>query len=208
MRYTGSKNKLCRREGINLFGPQKYDIKKNRRLPGQHGANNVRYSEYGKLLRNKQVLKRIYQLTERQFKKTVIDVAGKAAKSQGLAQDKLAFQFLERRLDVTVLRAGFANTIMQARQMVTHAHFTLNGTKHNIPSYFVKAGDVIAFKARLHASPLVNSLPLQANTNHIIPSWLKVNKKSLEVEVVDMPNNEEVNAPVDLLQVIEFYARA
>ncbi len=208
MRYTGSKNKLCRREGINLFWPQKYDIKKNRKLPGQHGANNVRYSEYGKLLRNKQVLKRIYQLSERQFKKTVIDVAGKFAKSQGVAQDKLAFQFLERRLDVTILRAGFAHTIMQARQMVTHAHFTLNGTKHNIPSYFVKAGDVVAFKAKLHNSPLVQTMPLQANGNHVIPSWLKVNKKTLEIEVVDMPNNEEVSAPVDLLQVIEFYARA
>lgn len=208
MRYTGPKNKLCRREGINLFGPQKYDIKKNRKMPGQHGASNVRYSEYGKLLRNKQVLKRIYQLTEKQFKKTVIDLSGKFAKSHNLAQDKVAFQFLERRLDVTMLRAGFANTIMQARQMVTHAHFTLNGVKHNIPSYSVKVGDIIVLKPRLQTSPMVNVLPLQTNGNHIIPSWLKVNKKDMTVEVVDLPNNEEVSAPVDLLQVIEFYARA
>lgn len=84
MRYTGPKFKLCRREGINLFGPAKYDVRKRRSVPGQHGSSNVRYSEYGKLLRNKQTLKRVYQLSEKQFKRLVMEQAANYAKNQGV----------------------------------------------------------------------------------------------------------------------------
>lgn len=207
MRYTGPKFKLCRREGINLFGAAKYDVRKRRGVPGQHGASNVRYSEYGKLLRNKQTLKRVYQLSEKQFKRLVMDQAALFAKNKGVGHDKAAFQFLESRLDVIVLRAGFAHSIMQARQMVTHGHFLVNEVKHNIPSYYVQPGDKVALRKKLHTSALLGTSPLQSG-NHMIPSWIQVNKKSFSIEMVDLPKSEEVSVPVDMLKVIEFYARA
>ncbi len=190
-----------------MFGPQKYDVRKRRGLPGQHGQNNVRYSEYGKLLRNKQVLKRVYQLSEKQFKKLVTDQAANYAKNKGIGHDKATFQFLESRMDTIVLRAGLAQTIMQARQQVTHGHFQVNNVKHNVPSYIVQVGDIINVRAKLHNSALYQSSPMLAGTN-AIPSWIKVNKKDFTLEIVDLPKNEEVSVPVDILQVIEFYARA
>ena len=207
MRYTGPKFKLCRREGINLFGPAKYDVRKRRSVPGQHGAGNVRYSEYGKLLRNKQVLKRIYQLSEKTFKALVTKHALKYSKNKNVEHDKSVLQFLETRLDTIVLRAGLAHTIMQARQMVTHGHFTLNGRKHNIPSYIVKEGDVVAVRAKLKNSPLYQSSPLM-DGSVTLPSHLKLNKKDLSIEIVSMPSSDEISVPVDILKVIEFYARA
>lgn len=207
MRYTWPKFKLCRREWINLFWPAKYDVRKRRWTPWQHGANFARYSEYGKLLRNKQVLKRVYQLSEKQFKRLVMKQAALYAKNKNIDHDKAVFQFLESRLDTIILRAGFAHTIMQARQIVTHGHLLLNGKKHNVPSYFVKVGDKISIKKKLQSSPLYSTCPLLA-WNHVIPSWLKVNKKIFEIEIIDLPKHDEISVPVDILQVIEFYARA
>jgi small subunit ribosomal protein S4 len=105
MKYTGPKFKLCRREQIDLFGAKKYSIKKRRALPGQHGASMQRSSEYGKLLRNKQVLKRTYFLSEKQFGKIVKDTAAKYSKNNNVTHDVALFQFLERRMDAMVLRA-------------------------------------------------------------------------------------------------------
>ena len=204
MRYTGPKFKLCRREGINLFGTPKYDVRKRRKLPGQHGDKMPRLSEYGKLLRNKQVLKRIYQMSEKQFKKFVTDVAAKYSKNKGIDHDKAVKITLERRLDATLLRSGIAKTIMQARQMITHGHFLLNWKKHNIPSYLVKPGDVIELREKLKNSPLY----AEENNSVKVPSYLKVNLKDKKVEVIDLPREEEIQLPADVLKVIEFYARA
>lgn len=190
-----------------MFGPVKYDVRKRRTIPGQHGANNVRHSEYAKLLRNKQVLKRMYQMSEKQFKRVVITLAGKYAKSKGLGHDKAAFQLLERRLDTIVLRAGLAQTIMQARQMVVHGHFLLNNKKHNVPSYMVEQNDTIMLRKEKHGSSLYVNAPVH-NGQYTVPAWIKVNKKDYTLEVFDMPNTEEISLPVDLLKVIEFYARA
>lgn len=184
MRYTGAKFRLCRREGVNLFGSQKYNLKKRKALPGQHGANMQRNSEYGKLLRNKQVVKRSYLLSEKQFATIVKKTAAKFAKNRGLSHDFALFQFLERRLDVIILRAGLANTIMQARQMVVHGHFLLNGRKHNVPSTFVEAGDKITVKEKLKNSPLY------ANTNSSaakVPSWIKVDRNAYAIEILALP---------------------
>jgi len=204
MRYTGPKFKLCRREGINLFGTPKYDVRKRRKLPGQHGDKMPRLSEYGKLLRNKQVLKRIYQMSEKQFKKFVTDVAAKYSKNKGIDHDKAVKITLERRLDATLLRSGIAKTIMQARQMITHGHFLLNWKKHNIPSYLVKPGDVIELREKLKNSPLY----AEENNSVKVPSYLKVNLKDKKIEVIDLPREEEIQLPADVLKVIEFYARA
>jgi len=207
MRYTGPKFKLCRREGVNLFGPAKYDVRKRRSVPGQHWAGNVRYSEYGKLLRNKQLLKRLYQLSEKTFKTIVVKTSARYAKNQNIKHDKSLLQFLERRLDVIVLRAWFANTIMQSRQIVVHWHFLLNGKKHNVPSYFVNVWDVVSLRKKLTTSPLYAQCPL-SSWGHSAPNWLKVNAKSFELEVSDLPAVDEMQVPADVLKVVEFYARA
>ena len=207
MRYTGPKFKLCRREGVNLFWPAKYDVRKRRSVPGQHWAGNVRYSEYWKLLRNKQTLKRIYQLSEKTFKTIVSKTSARYAKNHNLKHDKSLLQFLERRLDVIVLRAWFANTIMQSRQIVVHGHFLLNWKKHNVPSYFVTIWDKITLRKKLSTSPLYAQCPL-SSWGHSAPNRLKVNAKSLEIEVVDLPAVDEIQVPADVLKVVEFYARA
>jgi small subunit ribosomal protein S4 len=136
-----------------------------------------------------------------------MDQAGTYAKNKSVGHDKAVFQFLESRLDTIVLRAGLAHTIMQARQIVTHGHLTLNGRKHNIPSYIVQQRDIIEVKKKLQTSALYSTCPLVAG-NHTLPSWIKVNKKTFQIEILDRPNNEEVSVPVDILKVIEFYARA
>ena len=205
MRYTGPKFKLCRREQVDLFGAKKYNVKNNRNLPGQHGANMQRYSEYGKLLRNKQVLKRSYGLSEKQFSRIVTKIAPQYSKNNQITLDTALFQFLERRMDSIVYRAGFANTIMQARQMVTHGHFLLNDGKHNIPSTFLQAGDVITLKKGLTNSPLY-AQSLDSKTK--APSWIKTNKNTYSVEVISFPVVGEVAVHADVLKVIEFYARA
>lgn len=203
MRYTGPKFKLCRREGVNLFWSEKYNVKKRRQLPGQHWANQARLTEYGKLLRNKQLLKRLYQLSEKQFKKIVTVHALKHAKSKNIGHDEAVLQLLESRMDVVVLRSWFANTIMQARQMVTHAHFTLNGIKHNIPSTMIKLNDSIAIRSRLKESTLYQDVD-----DSTVPSRCKVNKKDLSIELINRPNIADISQPADVLKVIEFYARA
>jgi len=204
MRYTGPKFKLCRREWINLFWPAKYNVKQRRKLPGQHGDNMSRLSEYGKLLRNKQVLKRIYQMTEKQFKRFVTEVALKYSKNTGIDYDKSVKIILERRLDAILYRSGMANTIIQARQMITHGHFLLNGIKHNIPSYLVKKGDIIELREKLKNSPLYE----QENKNVKSPSYLKTILADKKIEILDLPRVDEIDVPADVLKVIEFYARA
>lgn len=206
MRYTGPKFKLCRREQVDLFWSKKYNVKKNRSLPGQHGANMQRSSEYGKLLRNKQVLKRMYMLSERQFVRIVRDIAAKYAKNKNITHDTALFQFLERRMDSTVYRSGLAKTMMQARQMVNHGHFLLNGKKHNIPSSFVCVGDKRSLKEKLKNSTLYSQN--SADMKGKIPSWVKLDKAANAVEILSDPQVGEIGIPADLLKVIEFYARA
>ena len=205
MKYTWPKKKLCRREGVNIFGSAKYNLKKRKTTPGQHGSAMQRNSEYGKLLRNKQLLKRSYLLSEKQFAKIVKITASQYAKNQNVSHDFALFQFLERRMDVIVLRSGLAQTIMQARQMVGHGHFTLNGVKHNIPSTFLKPGDKIALRDGLKKSPLYASNIKNAVK---VPSWIKVDKNAYTIDVLSLPQKGEIEPQADLLKVIEFYARA
>ena len=206
MRYTWPKFKLCRREGMNLFGSDKYILKKGTSLPGKpkNARSMSRLTEYAKLLRNKQSLKRMYSMTERQFYTLVTKTSQKYAKNNGLSHDQVMLQFLERRCDAVLLKSGIANTIMQARQMMTHGHWMLNGRKHNIPSYFMKPGDVLSLREKMKGSALYS----QVDSKGTIPAWIKVDKNKLSVELLDMPDTATLNSPVDLLKVIEFYARA
>lgn len=205
MRYTGPKMKLCRREQKNLFWPTKYNIDKNTSLPGKSGRAMVRLSEYGKLLRNKQVLKRMYQMSEKQFSRMVNETALKLSKNKGMTHDAALYQLLERRVDAVLVRAGVASTIMQARQMITHGHWLLNGIKHNIPSYYIKPGDVLTVRKSLQNSPLYSTT---ANHSQNIPFWITSNPSAMSIELNQLPTHEEgKELPADLLKVIEFYAR-
>jgi small subunit ribosomal protein S4 len=165
-----------------------------------------RSSEYGKLLRNKQTLKRMYLLSEKQFVRIVKDLSAKYSKNNNITHDTSLFQFLERRLDSIVYRSGLAKTIIQARQMVNHGHFLLNGRKHNIPSYFVTIGDKIEVKEKLKSSPLYSQN--SSENKGKIPSRIKLDKASNAIEVLNVPQIGEIGIPADILKVIEFYARA
>lgn len=206
MRYTWPKFKLCRREQVNLFWSAKYDIKKRRSLPGQHGASMKRNSEYGKLLRNKQVLKRSYLMSEKQFSKLVQKASAKYSRNNDVSHDAALYIFLEARMDSIIYRAGFAQTIIQSRQMANHGHFLLNGRKHNIPSTFLKVWDKITLKPKLKDSPLYAWATV--NKNLRIPSWIKVDRNKYEIEILSLPKLGEIGVLADILKVIEFYARA
>lgn len=206
MKYTGPKFKLCRREQANIFGSQKYNVKKNRTLPGQHGWAMQRSSEYWKLLRNKQLLKRTYLLSEKQFSRIVKDIAGKISKNKWISHDIALYQTLESRFDCIVYRAGFAKSITQARQMVNHGHFILNGVKHNIPSTFLKPWDKVSIKAKLQDSTLYNDI--LTNLKVKAPSRIKIDKNDHAIEVLSLPQKWELWLAADLLKTIEFYARA
>ncbi len=206
MRYTWPKFKLCRREQVNLFWSAKYDVKKRRSLPWQHGSSMKRNSEYGKLLRNKQVLKRSYLLSEKQFAKLVEKTSSKYSKNNKISHDLALYIMLEGRMDSIVYRSGLAKTIIQARQMVNHGHFLLNWKKHDIPSTFLKIWDKITLKPKLKESPLYAGSSV--NKSLKIPSWVKVDRNKYEIEVLALPKLWEVGVLADILKVIEFYARA
>ena len=145
-------------------------------------------------------------LSERQFGRIVKEIAAKYAKNKNITHDTALFQFLERRIDSIVYRSGLAQTIMQARQMVNHGHFLLNGKKHNIPSAFVDTGDKINLKEKLKNSPLYSQNA--AETKGKTPSWVKLDKASNTIEILNVPQVGELGLNADLLKVIEFYARA
>lgn len=206
MKYTWPKFKLCRREQANLFWSDKYDIKKRRSLPWQHGSSMKRHSEYGKLLRNKQILKRSYLLSEKQFRNLVQKQSSKYSKNNWVSRDLALYIFLESRIDSIIYRSGLAKTIIQARQAVNHGHFLLNGRKHNIPSTFIKIGDKITLKTKLKDSPLYTGITVSKTQK--IPSWIKVDRNKYEVEMLSLPKLWELWVLADILKVIEFYARA
>lgn len=198
-RYTGPKHKLARREGINIL--QKVSPSLERRInviPGSHGKRNRRKSsEYGIQLREKQKLKRIYGLLEKQFKKYV----EMAAKSRGNTEGAL-IEFLETRLDNVVYRLGLAKSRTQARQFVSHRHVIVNGKKVNIPSYRVKLGDKINLSEGLLKS---DDLKGYIEARGDLPGFVKAT--GMQGQLIRPPKAEEIGNPVDYQLVIEFYSR-
>lgn len=197
-RYTGPKDRLSRREGFDLFGKGA----KLTRLavpPGVHGPKGIqRQSQYGRQLREKQKVKRMYGLSERQFAKYV----GQALKARGNTANKL-FELLEQRLDNTVYRLGFAVTRAQARQMVSHRHILVNGKRLNIPSYKVRAEDTVSLSNKAMEIPKVKEL-VKAE-DYTTPTWLK--RKGGAGKVVRNPNREDITEPVADQGIIEYYSR-
>lgn len=197
-RYTGPKDRLSRREGIDLFG-KGAKLTRINVPPGVHGPKgSPRTSQYGRQLREKQKVKRMYGLIERQFKKYV----DKALNAEGNTTNTL-FELLETRLDNTVYRLGFAATRSQARQMVTHRHIMVNGKRVNVPSYRVKPEDTISISTKATVIPRVAELI--KDDEYEAPSWLK--RKGGAGKVVRNPIREDVNEPIEDQDIIEFYSR-
>lgn len=203
-RYTGPRGKLCRKFGENIFGTAKYDKILNKRKfpPGQHGKNMRRKpSDYSIHLREKQKLRNIYCLLEKQFSNYFV----KAAKMGGVTGDNLLIQ-LERRLDNTVYRLGFATTRMQARQFVNHGHFMVNGKKVDIPSFLCKPGDIVEVRPKSRGMSMLKDAMERTETTSPYP-WLSVDKENMRGQFVNTPTAAEIPNTVDLRLIVEFYSK-
>ena len=207
MRYTWPKKKLCRREGVNLFGTEKYDLTKSKRGP----LKSRKTSEYGTQLRKKQLAKRMFGLSEKQF----FSYYKKAQKStaEGTTWEKM-LQFLELRLDNVVYRSNFARTRIQSRQFVSHAHFTVNGVKVDVPSIIVKPGDVIALRDKLKESPLykhlleeLEELSKQNKGKVSGCKWIDVDSKKLTITIKELPTKDDFEQIIDIQKIVEFYSK-
>ncbi len=206
-RYTGAVCRLCRREGMKLYlkGDRCYSDKcafaTKQYAPGQHGTSRKKVSEYGLQLREKQKVKRIYGMQETQFR-TYYD---KASRQKGVTGHNL-LALLERRLDNVVYRLGMATSRVDARQLVRHGHYTVNGKKVNIPSFLVKEGQVIAIKEGSRRSPKFESIAAGiAHRNP--PQWLELDKENLVGKVIGQPSREDIDLPINEQLIVELYSR-
>ena len=206
-RYTGPACRICRREGTKLFlkGERcmtgKCALDRRNTAPGQHGAANKKVREYGMHLREKQKVRRYYGLLETQFH----NLYKEAERKPGMTGENLLV-LLERRLDNVVYRMGMAESRKEARQLVLHAHFTLNGKKVNIPSIAVKAGDVIAVKENSRGLTKIKGL-LDAQSSKLTPKWLEVNKENGSAKVVALPAREDIDFEINEQLIVEFYSK-
>jgi small subunit ribosomal protein S4 len=200
-RYTGPKIRQSRRFGEALTNKaDKYLAKRNYK-PGQHGQNSSRVSEFGMQLREKQKAKAIYGIMEKQFRRYY----EKASKKVGVTGDAL-MSMLEMRLDNVVFRLGFAQTRPQARQIVSHAFFEINGKKVNIPSYALKVGDEIKVReAKKKSGYIKNLAPQLKNVKN--PEWLSFDEESLSGRVLSVPNREQIASTVNTQLIVEHYSR-
>lgn len=206
-RYTGPSCKLCRREGKKLFlkGDRcltdKCALSRRATVPGQHGAGRKSVKEYGQHLREKQTARRYYGVQEKQFKKYY----NVADKQEGIAGENL-LSLLERRFDNVVYRMGLASSRKEARQLVRHAHFTLNGKKADIPSIILKVGDVVALKDKSRYSEKLKAL-MENMASVNAPKWLEVNADAASAKVIAIPAREDVDFDFNEQLIIEFYSK-
>ena len=204
-RYTGPSCKLCRREGAKLYlkGERclsdKCAFNRRTSAPGQHGAAKKKLTEYGMQLREKQKAKRYYGVLEKQFKNYYV----KADNQEGIAGENL-LRLLERRLDNVVFRMGLAASHKEARQLVLHGHFTLNGHKADIPSILVKVGDVVAVKET--ESTKIKAL-VEAMGDSIAPKWLDIDKKAGVAKIIAMPERDDIDFELNEQLIIELYSK-
>ena len=223
-RYTGPVCRLCRREGTKLFlkGSRctsdacpfspKHDVKGSRdknanskvkklQAPGQHGAAAKKQKEYGVQFREKQKTRRYYGVLEKQF----VNYYEEAERKEGLTGENLLV-LLERRLDNVVYRAGLALSRKEARQLVLHGHFTVNGKKANIPSMMVKVGDVVAVKENFRDSVQCKNLAEALQTKNTA-KWLDVDKNALVAKVVALPARDDIDFEIDEQLIVELYSK-
>lgn len=207
MRYTWPKKKLCRREWVNLFGVEKYDLSQSKRTL----LKSKKTSEYGWQLRKKQLAKRMFWLSEKQFSSYFKKAVN--SKSEWTTWEKM-LRLIELRLDNVIYRANFARTRMQSRQFVSHAHFKLNWVNVDIPSISVKVWDVIELRDKLKESPLYKSLieeladfSKENKWSVTKTKWIEVDPKTIKITIKALPNNEDFEQVVDIQKIIEFYSK-
>ena len=207
-KYTGPSCRQCRREGVKMFlkgdrcFSDKCAIVRRSTVPGQHGAaRRGMMKNYGVQLREKQKAKRYYGVLEKQFKNYFV----KADAAEGMTGENL-LKLIERRLDNVVYRMGLAESRRDARQLVRHGHFTLNGNKANIPSQLVKLGDEIAVKDTSKSLPKFKSL-VENIDNKKNPQWIDVDKQNLVAKIVALPAREDVDFEIQENLIVELYSK-
>ncbi|MFP6605065.1 MAG: 30S ribosomal protein S4 [Myxococcota bacterium] len=206
-RYLGSACRLCRREGTKLFlkgdrcFTEKCAIEKRAYPPGMHGQGRTRFSDFGVQLREKQKVKRMYGLLENQFRSTF----ARAARMKGRAGENLLI-LLERRLDNVVFRLGFATSRNEARQLVRHGHFDLDGRKASTPSIQVRSGQVVTVREKSKKVVRI-AAALEALEGRAVPQWLEIDKENFAGTVTQMPAREDVTLPIEEQLIVEWYSR-
>jgi small subunit ribosomal protein S4 len=206
-RYTGPLCRLCRREGEKLFlkGDRCYTdkcaVERRRYAPGQHGHRRKKLSDYAIQLREKQKAKEIYNVLERQFKNYFYI----AEMKKGVTGSNL-LQLLERRLDNVVYRLGFASNRRQARQLVTHGHFLVNGRKVNIPSYLVRPGDVVEPKESSKKLGIIQENIAKVE-HRGLPSWMEMDIEGLKGRINHLPSRDEIALPIQEHLIVELYSK-
>ena len=209
-RYTDSVCRLCRREKLKLFlkGDRCYSdkcaVEKRPFAPGQHGPNarRAKMSEYGIQLREKQKVKRMYGLLEKQFRLTY----EKASRKKGKAGENLLI-LLEQRLDNVVYRMGFARSLAEARQLVKHGHVEVKGRKCDIPSALVKKEDQISIRTKSLEIAYIKEASESAERKGLTPGWLSVDRSKLNGRMVDVPTRDQITIPIQEQLIVELYSR-
>lgn len=206
-RYRASVCRLCRREGLKLFlkGERCYTdkcaIERRNYPPGQHGQGRVKFSEYSLQLREKQKLKRMYRLLEGQFRR----LFDKADRAKGITGESLMI-LLERRFDNMIYRLGFANSRAEARQLVRHGHFLVNGRKVDIPSALLKVGDVVTVRERSHKVVRIQEA-LELSQRRGVPEWLEVDRPNFTGRIKALPARTDLTMPINEKLVVELYSK-
>jgi small subunit ribosomal protein S4 len=206
-RYTESVCRLCRRENLKLFlkGERCYTdkcaIERRNYPPGQHGQGRPKFSEYSIQLREKQKVKRMYGLLEKQFRRTFAE----AARTKGITGETLLV-LLERRLDNVTYRLGFAGSRAEARTLVRHGHILVNGKKVNIPSYTVRVGDVISVKEPSRQMTRVLSA-IEGSQRRGVPDWAEVDRDACSGKIKLLPSRSDVTMPINEKLIVELYSK-
>ncbi|MEW5807236.1 MAG: 30S ribosomal protein S4 [Acidobacteriota bacterium] len=206
-KYTGSACRLCRREGAKLFlkgercFKEKCAIEKRNYAPGQHGRRKIKSFGYGLQLREKQKVKRVYGILERQFRSTF----KKAERARGITGENL-LTLLERRLDNVIYRLGFGSSKSQARQLVTHGHILVNGRKVDIPSYSVRVGDEISIKEASRKNEGLQ-ISLEGVKGRGIPAWLELEADRFRGKVIALPARQDIVLPIQEQLIVELYSK-
>jgi small subunit ribosomal protein S4 len=206
-RYTGALCRLCRREGEKLFlkGSRCYTdkcaVEKRKYAPGQHGQSRGKLSDYGIQLREKQKVRRIYGVMENQFR----IYFKKASRMKGVTGEAL-LQLLERRLDNVVYRMGFSTNRREARQLVKHRHFLVNGRTVDIPSYLLRPGDIVEVReASRQLQAISDSLSMAEHKG--VPEWIELDMQNMKGKFVRIPSREEIQLPVQEQLIVELYSK-
>ena len=206
-RYTGPVCRQCRREGTKLFlkgdrcYTEKCGVERRAYPPGQHGQGRPRFSDYGVQLREKQKVKRMYGVQEAQFRLTM----GSATRMRGRTGENL-LSLLERRLDNVVFRLGFATSRAEARQLVRHGHFEVEGRKVDVPSFRVRAGSRVRVREKSRQVARITEA-LEALERRSVPGWLELDKERFEGIVKTLPTREDVTMPIQEQLIVELYSR-